>query len=184
MIDTRVGSRVGRTLMLRELGIDSYRHTGRGLSEHLLGTAALLDGWGCTEHVVVAGLLHAIYGTESYRAQPAPLADRRRVARMAGRDAERLAYLFGVMEKPSFYLNLLRPTPKRFVRSRLSHRRLHFREEEFVGLAHIVLANWLEQRPSVPPEYRSMRQEELLAMRPYLLPAARASLDEAYGFRD
>ncbi len=69
---------------------------GRSLLEHLIGTAEVLGRWGQPDAIRRAALIHSVYGTEVYRHAIAGEGDRAELAAVAGEDAERLAYLFGV----------------------------------------------------------------------------------------
>jgi len=82
--------------LLRERGAAAAAHgRGRTLLDHLIGTAEIVRRWGQPPLLQHASLLHSVYGTDAYA--PALLAepDRETVRRLAGADAERLAYLFG-----------------------------------------------------------------------------------------
>ncbi|MFN7144007.1 MAG: DUF6817 domain-containing protein [Myxococcota bacterium] len=162
-------------------GAATLAHTDTGLLAHLRGVHALLEAWGARAAVRDAGLFHSVYGTESYGAAALPLALRDEVRARIGAEAERLAWLFGVLAKASLYANLGRPGPA-WVEDRLTGARVDLDGTEFADLCDLTVANWLEQRPRARPEHRFLRREELAAMRPHLLPAGRAALDAAYGF--
>jgi hypothetical protein len=72
------------------LGIADQPHSGRTFIEHLEGVYRLLEGE--SEAVRLAGALHAVYGTESYRPRRKPSRDD--VRDLVGRDAEELIWLF------------------------------------------------------------------------------------------
>lgn len=156
-------------------------HSTDSLLSHLLGTHELLVDWGCREALCDAGLFHSVYGTQSYPLTLAPLSARARVRAVIGPEAERLAFLFGIMDKRSFYANLpARAHPG--LSSRLSGEALEIELGELGELCHLVVANWLEQRPRVEEQHRFMRRRELSQMRSWLSAAAWAALDDAYGF--
>ncbi|PRQ04331.1 hypothetical protein ENSA5_08620 [Enhygromyxa salina] len=158
-------------------------HSSDSLLSHLLGTHALLVDWGCREALSDAGLFHSVYGTESYPCTLAPLSARARIRALLGAEAERLAFLFGIMDKRSFYANL--PGRERLVlRSRIDDEELELEPGELSDLCHLVVANWLEQRPRVDARYRFMRRRELSQMREWLSASAWAALDEVYRFAD
>lgn len=162
-------------------GAATLAHTDTGLLSHLLGVHALLAAWGARPPVRDAGLFHSVYGTESYGAAALPLSLRGEVRARIGADAERLAWLFGVLGKASLYANLGRPGPA-WVEDRVTGARIDLDGADLSDLCDLTVANWLEQRPRARPEHRFLRREELAAMRVHLLPAARAALDAAYGF--
>jgi hypothetical protein len=86
---------------LVRLGADRKSHSGRTLLEHLKGTAALLEGWGCAPEVCVAGLFHSIYGTNAFRFRTLPLDARAPLVQLIGPAAERLAHLFCTCDRPA-----------------------------------------------------------------------------------
>lgn len=49
---------------------------------HLLGTYDLLQQWSCSEPVVLAGLFHAIYGTDDFEGMILPLSHRSEIANL------------------------------------------------------------------------------------------------------
>ncbi len=96
------GGDAGLALLL-EFGTDRMPHGGeRTLYEHLVGMAAIAAAWGLPETVRRAALFHSIYGTSVYRGRAAGLEARRTIARAIGDDAERLAYVFGDVDRGQF----------------------------------------------------------------------------------
>jgi hypothetical protein len=68
--------------------------------EHLVGTEAVLRGWGCAEYLCRAGLFHSIYGTESFQAFSLPLdAPNRAVVRELGAPIDRAAFFVLARER-------------------------------------------------------------------------------------
>jgi aspartate beta-hydroxylase len=92
-----VGRDDGIIGLLTARGAGAMPHSGgRSLLEHLIGTAELLDRWGQPEAIRRAALIHSVYGTDAYRHSIAGEGDRAELAAVAGKDAERLAYLFAI----------------------------------------------------------------------------------------
>jgi hypothetical protein len=90
--------------LLHELGADEFPHGhGRSLYEHLLGTEAILRCWSQPDWVCDAGGLHSIYGTEIYKRQLIPMVRRSAVQAAVGAQAERLAYLFGMVSRRDLF---------------------------------------------------------------------------------
>jgi (p)ppGpp synthase/HD superfamily hydrolase len=81
-------------------GADENSHTGRNLMDHLVGTAELLMGWECDKDVVLAGLCHSIYGTDSYHTVTVDPSKREEVRSLIGEKAEELAWQFGNRKNP------------------------------------------------------------------------------------
>ncbi len=96
------GGDAGLALLL-EFGTDRMPHGGeRTLYEHLVGMAAIAAAWGLPETVRRAALFHSVYGTSVYRGRAAGLEARRTIARAIGDEAERLAYVFGDINRGRF----------------------------------------------------------------------------------
>jgi len=90
--------------LLNECGAAGLSHgPTRSLRDHLIGTGKILSHWGQPAEVIAGGMLHSIYSTDIYRQRLLPLTGRDSVARAAGASAERLAYLFGVLRRESFF---------------------------------------------------------------------------------
>ena len=167
---------------LAEIGFDDVEHSNRSLTMHLIGTQQLLERWGCDERVSLAGLLHSIYGTDYFRQRSVDPSERQRISAMAGTHAERLAYLFGVMKRESFYRNFTAADGPPSVVDRFTGSTIPLTSQDLGDLAHIEVANRLEQQPHLSTDRRYVLRTELRAMRASLHPTARAALDEAYGF--
>ncbi len=90
---------------LTKHGAKETKHSGRSLFDHLKGTHDLLRDWGNPEHVCLAGLFHSIYGTVSFKHQSVDLKERPTVRALIGPEAEYLAYLFCVTDRPKIFLD-------------------------------------------------------------------------------
>ncbi len=92
--------------LLVSLRANETRHSGRDLLTHLRNTHDLLEAWGCPDDVCAAGLFHSVYGTNSFKHQSCPLDFRPNIAKLIGREAEFLAYLFCVLDRPAALFTL------------------------------------------------------------------------------
>jgi hypothetical protein len=137
----------------------TIEHTEHTLLEHLVNTARLLKMWGCAEAVCRAGLFHSIYGTEVFTETPVSLAYREEVRSVIGAEAERLAYLFGAMERQTLYNNLDRNGDYTLF-DRWQQAEISLTSADYVNLFTMIVANWLEQMPRVEEHERFIRQEE------------------------
>lgn len=89
---------------LRAAGAERFLHArDRTLLDHLVGTREILQRWGQSERVQQVGLLHSVYGTDSYQRQLLDLSRRTEVAALAGERAERLAYLFCAVPRKALF---------------------------------------------------------------------------------
>jgi hypothetical protein len=85
--------------LLRERGAESIEHPGGTLYAHLGRVADRLARLGAPEHVRVAGLAHAVYGTDGFDVVLVDLADRDLVRGVAGAAAEALVYRYGACDR-------------------------------------------------------------------------------------
>lgn len=169
-------------LFLQSHGAGEVRHSSAELLSHLRGTEDLLRDFGARHSVCAAGLMHSVYGTESFQTAILPIGLRRQARAVFGDEAEALAYVFGAMVKSTFYA-ANDATPPHRVKDRFTGETLSLSAGEYGDVCNMIVANWLEQRPRVAPEHQFIRRKEFKAMRKHLLPMARAAIDEAYGFR-
>jgi hypothetical protein len=92
-------------LFLRKIGADEIAHSGRSFFDHLIGVGRLLVQNGCERDVCIAGALHALYGTKSFRHALIRLDEhpeaRPLVAELFGAEAERLVWLFCTINRPA-----------------------------------------------------------------------------------
>ena len=81
-------------------GADKIAHGSRTLLAHLIGTQELLQQAGYSSEICTAGLLHSVYGTNSFKISAISPAHRDHVRVAAGEEAERLAWLFHIINRP------------------------------------------------------------------------------------
>jgi hypothetical protein len=80
---------------LADRGADKIDHPGGKLLDHLVRTATLLSDWGAEEYLVLAGLCHAVYGTEGFPHEILPPTERETVRQLVGVPAEHAIYVYG-----------------------------------------------------------------------------------------
>lgn len=131
----------------------ALEHTGdTSFDEHLSGVQAVLRNWGAPDHVCLAGLMHSIYGTEGFQGFKLPLSSRPVIRSLIGEKAERLVWIFCMVDRWSVDQTVAFPDvhrkgePIQF-RSRveLGSFLLEVTEEEWLDFIELVLADWLEQ---------------------------------------
>jgi len=88
---------------LRALGAAAFAHVNGMLEPHLRETERLLRRWGNREAVCVAGLYHAVYGTDGIAGHLVLLDARESIAAVIGVEAERLAYVYGACDRERFH---------------------------------------------------------------------------------
>ena len=90
--------------LLRAAGANRLPHQhGQSLLDHLLGTRKIVERWLQPTWVQDAAALHTIYGTSVYRSQLIAVSNREQVRTAAGPKAERLAYLFGAVNRRDLF---------------------------------------------------------------------------------
>lgn len=88
---------------MRGLVPEALEHTGAAnFDEHLLGVSAVLRAWKQDEALALAGLYHSIYGTEGFQGFMLPWTQRPAIRELIGDRAERLVFLYCVMDRSSF----------------------------------------------------------------------------------
>ena len=85
--------------LLRERGAETIEHPGGTLYAHLRRVHDRLAGHGATEDVRLAGLAHAVYGTDGFDVALLDLAERPAMRALVGGPAELLIYRYGACER-------------------------------------------------------------------------------------
>ena len=80
--------------ILQALGAGDFQHLNGSLQAHLKETEAILESWGASDTLKVAGLFHAAYGTAGFDEHMVSLNQRQEIANVIGKDAEALVYLY------------------------------------------------------------------------------------------
>jgi hypothetical protein len=80
-------------------GAATLEHPGGTLLAHLRRTAAELVRWGAPDELVVAGLAHAVYGTDGFPQPLASLDERPLVRDLLGEAAEAIVYEYAASDR-------------------------------------------------------------------------------------
>jgi uncharacterized protein DUF6817 len=99
---------------LLALGAGEFAHVSGSLATHLHGTETLLRRWGSREALCLAGLYHAVYGTDGIVGSLTSVGARKRIAELIGEEAERIAYLYGACARDAFHPRIGAPDELRF----------------------------------------------------------------------
>jgi len=139
-----IEAREGRLFAyLEKIGARTKSHGSKELLQHLQETYTLLKSWGCDEALCHAGLFHSVYGTAVYTEQTIDYTGRENVRTLIGQEAEQLAYLFSVIDRPSGLVKALQT--KTFF-DRLHKKTIPASEKELMAIVTIEIANILAQR--------------------------------------
>jgi hypothetical protein len=141
---------LGLISFLRSEGAARKGHAGgRALLDHLVGTYEIVRRWKQPARLQHAALIHSVYGTDRYREQLLALSRRDEVIKIAGDQAERLAYLFCLTPRDLLFggahvwargLPTLAPG-----RERETHDQSPATRAELDGLVLLHMANLAEQ---------------------------------------
>lgn len=153
---------------LQEIGCDSTSHMDRDLLTHFQGTYQLLKKWGNQESVCLAGLCHALYGTETFPTALVPLDKRSTVADLIGEEAEKLAYYYSIMYRKHFTEENVKNDRNFAIQSRFNGQIIPITGIEFRQLSEIFLADRLEQIFSLNYRCRYQYRDFFREVNPYL----------------
>jgi hypothetical protein len=128
---------------LRALGAGAFPHVNGTLERHLHGTERLLREWGNREAVCIAGLYHAVYGTDGIEGCLTGLDAREAVARVIGVEAESLVYLYGACDRERFHPRIGTQAQHAFV-DRFAGREYPIGDDELRDFCEITVANELD----------------------------------------
>jgi hypothetical protein len=150
---------------LVQLNTSEHAHSGASLLQHLVGTATILEDWQRPTTTVAAGLTHSLFHGPWQRRLGITPAQKRTLSDLLGPEAFRLGVLYEARSKTTLY-------------TEQAHIRVSVGDAQ--ELAHVVAANWLEQRPRLATDKRDPLAERLLLR---LTPAARHAASRAMGIQ-
>jgi hypothetical protein len=99
---------------LAMLGAEDIDHPGGTLLAHLIRTSQLLLAWSASPPLVLAGLCHAVYGTDGFPIALRALDQRSEVAGVVGAEAEFLIYQYASCDRRLVLSRLGREGPVPF----------------------------------------------------------------------
>lgn len=134
------------SLFLRKRGATNLPHKEGSLHDHLVRTFSILESGGFEEEVCFGAGLHAIYGTNAFGHRLVTLDDRATIADEFGEGAERLAYLFSVLDRPETLESPLELDRDAAVVRQGDARRVELPIKTFGDLRMIECANLLDQK--------------------------------------
>jgi hypothetical protein len=161
-------------MFLERLMLNEVRHSRRTFLDHLVSTAKLLRAWGCPEVMCLAGLFHAIYGTESFEYPKLQMITREAIREVIGVDAENVAWLFGMSTAKSLQTHLREldlPTMAEktvFLSHRVTGSALACTRSELLALANVTCANALDQAYHLTQRYDAKKLSTFRFLFPYI----------------
>jgi len=135
--------------LLGLLCLDSVEHSGRSLYKHLLGTYELLIEWDAPTNLCIAGLFHSIYGTMSFKSNILTLEVRGELQKLIGKEAEKLVYLYCIMDRYHFFMEASKGINNTFMLPTTlePHKEISICRDTTISLLFILCADAVEQLP-------------------------------------
>lgn len=165
---------------LLKIGADQVAHTHGNFLSHLRGVSEYLEKMKRPYHVLVAGLFHSIYGTESFQGFALPLDKRDEVRRMIGEEAETLVYAYCNMSYESFDKSVFENEPH--LMDRNTKKPILVTREQFIELEWMMMADALEVDARLPDSEKWHERVPFWNMvAEHLGEKAKESLEEVYG---
>jgi hypothetical protein len=138
-------NKLERIRLLDSLPVQGIEHFGRPLKDHLVGTHDLLENWGCTEDVCLAGLFHSVYGTKTFKLVTMATLYRQHIRALIGEHAESLVYIFCLSDRKKLLMG--NQSVPFFWTNHLTNERTKLGHEALGDLVEIEAANYVEQLP-------------------------------------
>lgn len=158
---------------LRDRGADTIDHPGGTLLAHLGRVADTLAVWGHDEDLQLAGLAHAVYGTDGFDQWLVELPDRPLVIDLLGPRAESLIYFYASCDRAVLYPRI-DAAPLVF-RDRFTGDEFEPASPDFRAFLELTVANELDvmaQNADLAAKYGAPLYELFTRVRPHLTPAA------------
>ncbi|KJE25225.1 hypothetical protein FF36_00358 [Frankia torreyi] len=134
---------IGAEDLLLSWGAARIDHPGGTLFDHLLRVRDLLARWRADSVLQVAGLCHAVYGTDGFAPHLVDLSRRCEVATMVGADVETLVYRYASCDRAWVYPRLSAASQVEF-RDRFTGRVQPVRGRELREFMELTAANELD----------------------------------------
>ncbi len=122
---------------------DEVPHLNGTLLAHLLATEELLRSWGSSEELCLAGLCHAVYGTDGFAPYLVPSDDRGVLPALVGAGVEETVYLYASCDRSVVYPQLAGDGPVLF-RDRFRQQTVIPTDAQLRDFVDLTLANELD----------------------------------------
>ena len=134
---------------LRDHGAESIEHPGGTLYAHLCRVERRLADLGAGRDLQLAGLTHAVYGTDGFARSLLDWADRDSLRPVIGETAENFVYLYGACDRDRTWPSLADTAT---VHDRFTGQSEHMNASELVPFVDLSVVNELdviEQNPAM-----------------------------------
>jgi hypothetical protein len=128
--------------LLRQRGAALIDHPGGSLLDHLVRVQERLSGYGASEALQLAGLMHAAYSTDGFDTALLTREERPVLTQAIGEAAETIVYRYAATDRVPFYRQLGQPLvvwTDRFTRSGIT-----FDPADVAPLVELTVANELD----------------------------------------
>ncbi len=146
---------------LVERGVEGIPHPGGTLFAHLKRVAGLLKAWSAPEYLEIAGLCHAVYGTDGFATSLVNVAHRESVQEVVGSKSESIIYLYSSADRGFVYPQIGTATPV-VLRDRFTDTARELSETELRDFMELTAANELDvitHSADIDARYRSELKE-------------------------
>ena len=162
-------------------------HVQGSLIEHLDGTYGLLKEWGNPPQVCLAGLCHAVYGTDGFAVKLLEVGtEREKLSAVIGPEAESLVYFYASCDRGYLYPLIRESHPIRF-RDRFDGRVFVPDATLFAGFMELTFANELDifrKDPALVDQHRTTFGALFGRSRAFVSPTAFAGFVNVFGEPD
>jgi SM-20-related protein len=142
------------SVFLRKKGATMLSHREGSLHDHLARTFSILEACGLEDEVCFGGGLHAIYGTNAFTRSLMTPSAKAAIVKKFGERAERLAYLFSILDRPDTLESPLEQDQDTVVAELRDKRKLKLPRQVFEDLRKIECANLHDQ--NLLAEYQNL----------------------------
>ncbi len=167
---------------LRECGAESIEHPGGTLYGHLVRVHDRLGGLGLAEPVRLAGLTHAVYGTDGFDVTLVDRDDRAAVRALVGDQAELIVYRYGGCDRARTWASLAGAAE---VWSRFEDRGERLGPDElrsFVDLSIVNELDVVEQSAAIAGQYGDLFRARFTEWVPLASPQVIVDARHVLGF--
>ncbi len=137
---TQASRRRRAVRVLEERGAGTVPHLRGNLLDHLVRTEQLLERWGASAELCLAGLCHAAYGTDGFEAALFGLDERGVLSTAVGSDVEGIVYFYAACDRAFLYPQIGAVGASTF-RDRFTGARSTPSEVQFLTFVDLTLAN-------------------------------------------
>ena len=128
---------------LRSVGAAETAHLSGDLLSHLEGTERLLSDWGNHRALCLAGLCHAVYGTDGLPQALVDPGERAVLREIIGEEAEEAVYFYAACDRSVLFASMGRSRAPRY-RDRLTGRESSPADDRLRDFIELTFANELD----------------------------------------